>query len=196
MSSNTRWSFAAAGLLLVAACTAQAPPPPPAAATQPPAMSQVERGRYLVSIAACDDCHTPAKMGPNGPEPDMSRRLSGHPENLKVDKPAKIGDPWMFAGTNTFTAWSGPWGISYTANITSDKNTGIGMDVWTEELFIKAIREGKHIGTSRPILPPMPWQVYRNMTDDDLKAVFAFLRTVPAVNNHVPEPIINEPPKK
>jgi hypothetical protein len=195
MTSTARWSFAAAGLLLVAACTSQAPPPPPAAA-QPPAMSQVERGRYLVSIAACDDCHTPAKMGPNGPEPDMSRRLSGHPENMKVDKPAKLDGTWMFAGTNTFTAWSGPWGISYTANITSDKNTGIGMDVWTEELFIKAIREGKHIGTSRPILPPMPWQVYRNMTDDDLKAVFAFLRTVPAVNNHVPEPIINEPPKK
>ena len=73
---------------------------------------------------------------------------------------------------------------------------GIGQDLWTAELFIKAIREGKHFGTSRPILPPMPWPVYRNMTDDDLKAVFAYLRTVPAVNNHVPEPIINEPPKK
>ena len=102
----------------------------------------------------------------------------------------------MFAGTGSFTAWAGPWGISYTANITSDKNTGIGQDLWTEELFIKAIREGKHFGTSRPILPPMPWPVYRNMTDDDLKAVFAYLRTVPAVNNHVPEPIISEPAKK
>jgi mono/diheme cytochrome c family protein len=194
MSQIARCTFAAAGLLLLAACTQQAPPPP--AASQPPPVSPVERGRYLVSIAACDDCHTPAKMGPIGPEPDMSRRLSGHPENQKVDKPPKLGDPWMFAGTWSFTAFAGPWGISYTANLTSDKNTGIGQDVWTEELFIKAIREGKHIGTSRPILPPMPWPVYRNMTDDDLKAVFAYLRTVPAVNNHVPEPIINEPPKK
>ena len=159
-------------------------------------MSQVERGRYLVSIAACDDCHTPNKMGPNGPEPDMSRRLSGHPETMKVDKAPKLEGPWMFAGTGSFTAWAGPWGISYTANITSDKNTGIGQDLWTEELFIKAIREGKHMGTSRPILPPMPWPVYRNMTDDDLKAIFAYLRTVPAINNHVPEPIVNEPPKK
>jgi hypothetical protein len=196
MTPIVRYSFAAAGVLLIAACTAQAPAPPPQAAAQPPAMSQVERGRYLVSIAACDDCHTPNKMGPNGPEPDMSRRLSGHPENMKVDKPPKLEGPWMFAGTGSFTAWAGPWGISYTANITSDKNTGIGQDLWTEELFIKAIREGRHFGTSRPILPPMPWPVYRNMTDDDLKAVFAYLRTVPAVNNHVPEPIINEPAKK
>jgi hypothetical protein len=135
-------------------------------------------------------------MGPNGPEPDMARRLSGHPETMKVDKPAKLTEPWMAATSNSFTAWSGPWGISYTANLTSDKNTGIGQDLWTEETFIRAIREGKHMGTSRPILPPMPWPVYRNMTDDDLKAVFAYLRTVPAINNHVPEPIINEPPKK
>jgi hypothetical protein len=124
----------------------------------------------------------------------MSRRLSGHPESLKADTAPKLPDPWMAAASTTFTAWSGPWGISYSANLTSDPNTGIGQNLWTEELFIRAIREGKHMGTSRPILPPMPWPVIRNLNDEDLKAIFAFLRTVPPISNHVPEPIIAPPP--
>lgn len=196
MPSIGRLLLAAAGVLLVVSCTSQSPPPPQPAASEPPAMSPVQRGEYLVKTAGCDDCHTPFKMGPTGPEPDMSRRLSGHPETLKVNMPPKLTPPWTAAANETFTAWAGPWGISYTANLTSDKNTGIGQDLWTEELFIRAIREGKHMGTSRPILPPMPWPYYRNMTDEDLKAIFAYLRTVPPINNHVPEPIIAEPPKK
>ncbi len=93
----------------------------------------------------------------------------------------------------TFTAWAGPWGISYTANLTPDQNTGLG--IWTEDMFIKAIREGKHMGTSRPILPPMPWPAFRNYSDDDLKAIFAYLKSIPPIANHVPDPIIAEPPK-
>jgi mono/diheme cytochrome c family protein len=154
-------------------------------------MSQVDRGKYLVNTAGCHDCHTPTKMGPNGPEPDMSRMLSGHPENVKVDKPAKLDGPWMAAASSTFTAWSGPWGMSYTANLTPDPS---GLAVWTEDMFMRAIREGKHMGTSRPILPPMPWPVYRNFTDEDLKAIFAYLRTIPPVSNHVPDPVIAPPP--
>ena len=99
-------------------------------------------------------------MGPNGPEPDMTRMLSGHPEKAEVGKPPKLEGAWMAAVSNDFTAWSGPWGISYTANLTPDQNTGLG--IWTEDMFIKAIREGKHMGTSRPILPPMPWPAIRN----------------------------------
>ncbi len=182
-------SSVAFGILVIAGC-AQAPaavPPPPTAA---PAVSPVERGKYLVNTSACHDCHTPAKMGPNGPEPDMERMLSGHPENVKVEAP-KLPAGWLAAANNTFTAWSGPWGISYTANLTPDPS---GLAAWTEDLFIKAIREGKHMGTSRPILPPMPWPVYRNFTDDDLKAIFAYLKSIPPVSNHVPDPIIAEPP--
>jgi hypothetical protein len=54
-----------------------------------------------------------------------------------------------------------------------------------------AIRNGKHMGeaSSRDILPPMPWPVYRNLTDDDLKAVYAYLRTVPPIVNRVPDPV-------
>ena len=181
-------SSVAFGILVIAGC-AQAPaavPPPPTA----PAVSPVERGKYLVNTSACHDCHTPAKMGPNGPEPDMERMLSGHPENVKVEAP-KLPAGWLAAANNTFTAWSGPWGISYTANLTPDPS---GLAAWTEDLFIKAIREGKHMGTSRPILPPMPWPVYRNFTDDDLKAIFAYLKSIPPVSNHVPDPIIAEPP--
>lgn len=170
--------------LIGAACTRPGLAPAPATAATTP----VQRGEYLVKIGGCDDCHTPLKMGPNGPEPDMARRLSGHPEGLKVGTPPAI-DPasgWMMIGAVTATAYAGPWGISYAMNLTPDQNTGFG--IWTEEMFVKAMREGKHMGTSRPILPPMPWMAYRHMTDDDLKAVFAYLKTLPAIANRVPEP--------
>ena len=83
------------------------------------------------------------------------------------------------------TAWSGPWGISDAANLTPDPNTGTG--IWTEDMFLRAIRTGKHWGQSRPIMPPMPWEVYRNMTDEDLKAIWAYLRTIPPIENRVPD---------
>jgi mono/diheme cytochrome c family protein len=178
-------------LAATAACTQAPPPPPPAPAA--PVQSPVERGKYIVDAGGCHDCHTPLMMGPNGPEPDMSRALSGHPESLKVTTPPKLEAPWMAAGSMTMTAWAGPWGISYTANLTPDQNTGLG--IWTEDMFINALRTGKHMGTSRPILPPMPWQVIKNYTDDDLKAIFAYLRSIPPVSNHVPDPIIAEPKK-
>ena len=73
------------------------------------------------------------------------------------------------------------------ANLTPDQNSGLG--IWTEEMFIKALRTGRHMGASREILPPMPWSNYSKMTDDDLKAVYAYLRSIPAVHNRVPEPI-------
>ena len=196
--SLTRGLFAGSAVLLIAACTSQPspPPPPPAPTAQQVQATRVERGQYLVNAMGCDDCHTPFKMGPKGPEPDMTRRLSGHPEDVKVDKRPTLPEPWMFAGNTTGTAWAGPWGISYSANLTGDKNTGIGQDLWTEDLFVKAIRDGKHMGTDRPILPPMPWPVFRNLNDEDLKSIFAFLRTVTPINNHVPDPVLADAPGK
>jgi hypothetical protein len=95
--------------------------------------------------------------------------------------------------TNTeLTAWSGPWGISYATNLTPDVNTGIG--IWTEEMFVKMIRTGKHMGQSRPVLPPMPIQIYKNLSDADLKAVFAYLRSLPPITNQVPDAVIAPPP--
>jgi mono/diheme cytochrome c family protein len=156
--------------------------------------SQVERGKYLVTVAGCNDCHTPLKMGPKGPEPDMSRMLSGHPAGFKVPPPVAPvpAGPWMAAVTTTMTAWAGPWGVSYTANLTPDEETGTGA--WDVNMFIKALRTGRHLGAGRPILPPMPWQSYSQMTDRDLEAIFAYLRTIPPIKNQVPDPIINEAP--
>jgi hypothetical protein len=150
----------------------------------------VERGRYLVSAMGCNDCHTPFKMGPNGPEPDMSRALTGHPEEIgKLGVFVFAPGPWGMAASKTNTAFSGPWGNSYAANLTPDQNTGLG--IWTEDMFLRAIRTGRHMGVSRPINPPMPWAMFRNLTDDDLKSIFAYLRSLKPVTNHVPD---YEPP--
>jgi hypothetical protein len=93
--------------------------------------------------------------------------------------------PWLWAGAATNTACAGPWGISYAANLTPDRNTGLG--IWTEEMFVKALRTGRHMGVSREILPPMPWPAFRNATDEDLKAIYAYLGSLTPVLNHVPE---------
>jgi cytochrome c553 len=148
---------------------------------------RVERGRYLVSIGGCADCHTPRRMGPNGPEPDLTRWLSGHPEDAQLPPPPVLPPgPW-FAITAGLTAWAGPWGVTYAANLTPDENTGLG--IWTEGMFVQAMRTGKHMGSGRDILPPMPWQALAGLTDDDLKAIYAYLRSLPAISNHVPDPL-------
>lgn len=156
-----------------------------AAAAPAAAMTPVERGKYLVSTSACNDCHTPWIMGPTGPAPDMSRMLSGHPHDMPMPPPPAPSGPWQWAGAVTNTAYAGPWGISYAANLTPDEATGTGT--WTEDMFMASIRTGKHWGRGRNIMPPMPWTAYKNMSDDDLKAIFAYLRTIPAINNAVPE---------
>jgi mono/diheme cytochrome c family protein len=159
----------------------------PANATGPNA-SQVARGKYLVTVAGCNDCHTPLKMGPSGPEPDVSRMLSGHPESLAVDAPAPAQDqPWAMSAAHTNTAWSGAWGVSFTANLTPDPETGTGK--WTVRNFKDTIRSGRHLGRGRALLPPMPIPMYRHMTDADLEAIFAYLQSVPAIHNKVPEPL-------
>jgi len=160
----------------------------PVAALAQSDMTQVQRGEYLVTIGACNDCHTPLTMGPGGPEPDMTRMLSGHPQDIPITAPATLPEPWTGATTGTLTAWSGPWGVSFTANLTPDPETGVLRD-FTEEQFIQTMRTGRHLGQGRPILPPMPWPYIGKMTDDDLKAVFAYLRQIPPVKNKVPDPI-------
>jgi len=172
----------AAAILAAVATGALAELPGPASSNP-----TVTRGRYLVGTSGCMDCHTPMKAGPNGPEWDMSRLFSGHPEGLAMPPVPKLPEgPWLMIASATNTAWAGPWGVSFTANLTPDMETGLGR--WSERDFMTAIRTGKHEGRGRDILPPMPIPVYNNFTDDDLKAIFAFLRTVPPVRNRVPEP--------
>jgi hypothetical protein len=128
------------------------------------------RGRYLMSTSACMDCHTPWKLGDKGPEPDITRLYSGHPEAMKMPPaPVLPEGPWIMTAAATNTAWAGPWGVSFTANLTPDLETGLGR--WTEADFIRTIRTGRHMGRGREVLPPMPIAVYNNFTDRDLKAI-------------------------
>lgn len=157
-----------------------------AAAADSPGSAVVKRGEYLTTIGGCHDCHTPLKMGPRGPEPDMSRMLSGHPAALKMPAAPDLGKgPWVWVGSDTNTAFAGPWGVTFSANLTSDKLTGMGG--WKAEDFIKTMRTGKHLGAGRDILPPMPWQNVARMTDSDLRAMFSYLQSVPAISNAVPQ---------
>ena len=146
----------------------------------------VSRGKYLTTIGGCNDCHSPKIMTAQGPTVDTTKVLSGHPANSTL--PPIVKSDW-FQMAPDLTAFLGPWGISYTANLTSDSATGIGA--WPEETFIRTIRTGKHLGNpnGRDILPPMPWQEVAKMTDEDLKAVYAFLQSLPPINNKVPEPV-------
>jgi mono/diheme cytochrome c family protein len=150
--------------------------------------SDVHRGEYLVKGGGCNDCHTPMKLGPTGPEPDTTVMLAGHPEALVMPPaPALPAGPWLGVFSATNTAWAGPWGVCFTANITPDPDTGIGT--WTEQTFLAAIRTGRHMGKGRPILPPMPYQAMSQLTDADLKAIFAYLHSVPSIRNAVPGPV-------
>jgi mono/diheme cytochrome c family protein len=157
------------------------------ACSRGPAPGAVERGKYLVTAMGCGDCHTPLKMGEHGPEPDTSRLLSGHPKDLQLEFPSRLSESWPVASSATNTAWAGPWGVSYTSNLTSDPETGIGS--WSEQTFIQALRTGRHTGAGRALLPPMPWQAVGQLTDEDLAAIFAYLKTVPPVHNSVPSPL-------
>jgi len=148
--------------------------------------ARIARGKYLTGFGGCNDCHTPLKMTDKGPVPDFSKMLSGHPHDTQLPAPDLKPGPW-FAATAGMTAWAGPWGITYAANLTPDRNTGLG--IWTEDMFIKAMRTGRHMGIGREILPPMPWQSVAQLNDEDLKAVYAYLRSVPAIGNRVPDPM-------
>lgn len=150
--------------------------------------SLVSRGRYLVTIMGCNDCHSSKIMTPHGPVIDSAHMLGGHLASIAIPKvPMEAAKDWALFSP-TLTAMVGPWGISYAANISSSE-AGIGN--WSEAQFFKAIREGKHKGmdNTRPLLPPMPWEMYRHASDDDLKAIFAYLKSTPPVDNVVPAPV-------
>ncbi len=156
------------------------------------AAQKVERGRYLVEVTGCNDCHTPMTMGPQGPQPDMTRMLSGHPAEMPIPPAPAAAGPWIWGGLATNTAFWGPWGVSVAPNLTPDEATGLGG--WTEEMFLGALKHGKFYGTGRPLLPPMPWPWYSKLTDDDAKAIFAYLRTIPAVSNQAPPSVVAPAP--
>ena len=152
------------------------------------AVDPVKRGEYLVSTIGCTDCHTPKVMTPNGPQPDMTRLLSGYSQEEKLPPyDAETGKAYILFN-HSLTAAIGPWGTSFSANLTPDE-TGIGD--WTDEQFIRALKEGQWKGLvgSRKLLPPMPWEQYAKIPDEDVLAIFAYLKTLKPVKNDVPQPL-------
>jgi len=150
--------------------------------------TQVKWGEHLVTIAGCNDCHTPKKMTPMGPVDDSTLMLSGHPEKLpapEVDRKAMESKGLVV--TSDFTAWIGPWGITYSANLTPDDS---GTGKWTEDQFVYALRNSisKGLSGGRPLMPPMNMMPVKHMTDDELKAIFAYLKTVKPVKNNSVQP--------
>jgi len=150
--------------------------------------SLLKRGEYLIHVGGCDHCHTPKKMGPNGPEPDMDNRFAGYPADRpfgKIDSNLIKNGKIVFSGD--LLAAAGPWGVSFGANISGD-DTGLGT--WTLDQFKKAFQEGKWKGMdgSRTLLPPMPWQDFKAMTNDDVAAIFAFLKASKPIKNIEPAP--------
>lgn len=155
------------------------------------AVDPIKRGEHLVNAIGCHDCHTPKKFTEKGMELDFDRLLSGHPADEILPPYDETTAKSYLLFNMGLTAATGPWGTSFGANLTPDA-TGIGS--WSEAQFLTAIKKGLYKGLegSRPLLPPMPWQSYKNLPDDDLKAIFAYLKTIKPIENLVPS---NIPPK-
>lgn len=121
---------------------------------------QVERGKYLVTIGGCGDCHTPgALLG----KPDESRLLGGSDVGFAV--------PGL--------------GVFVGRNLTPDKQTGLGE--WTSEQIIAAITTGRR-PDGRTLAPVMPWPALSHLTRADAEAIAAYLKSIPPVKNAVPGP--------
>ncbi len=131
-----------------------------AATTKPGHADRVARGKYLVNMIGCNDCHTPGTFYGS---PDLSRFLAG----------SEMG-------------WAGPWGTVYAANLTSDSETGLGK--WSEVEIAKALRTGNR-PDGRQLAPIMPWMNFANMTTTDAMSVAAYLKSLPAVKHAVPAPV-------
>jgi mono/diheme cytochrome c family protein len=180
MSRSPLATIRAGAVVILAAVPLAAQPPsstpyPPA---KPPAAAPAgtaARGAQLVMLGGCHDCHTPKLE--NGAI-DYSRPLMGHPENAPLA-------PEVTGGVSTnmlLTSWRGPWGVTLARNLTPDKETGIGS--WTYEDFRKTIRTGVN-PKGEALLPPMPIPTLQNTPESDLKAIYAYLRTLKPVRNHV-----------
>jgi mono/diheme cytochrome c family protein len=152
----------------------------------------IQKGEYLVTISGCNDCHSPKQVGSQGPAIIQELMLSGYPASRPLPKieAGIIKEGWILLNED-LTAAVGAWGISFAANLTSDQS-GIGN--WTEENFKRALKEGKFKGLegTRSLLPPMPWTNFKTISDEDVKAMFAYLMNTKPVKNAVPAAIAPE----
>jgi mono/diheme cytochrome c family protein len=144
-------------LMSLPACSSPADATPGEAAPKPAtyvaAASAIEAGRYLVKIGGCNDCHTPGYVISNGAAPAEADWLTGE----------SVG-------------FSGPWGVSYPANLR------LSFQNMDEEQFL----DMAHAGKGRP---PMPWPSLKAMSDDDLKAIYAYIRSLGPKGDVAPAPL-------
>lgn len=187
---NLAFASLAAALLCLAAFSQCTESQVNAQTTNAPSEADIiKRGEYLVGVLGCHDCHSPKRLGPNGPEIIPELHLSGYPADRPLGKtmPEALQNGWLlFAADGTATY--GPWGVSFSANLTSDES---GIGTWSFEQFKKALTEGKYKGLDggRMLLPPMPWPNYIKMDPADMEAVFKYLKSTKPVKNVVPAPI-------
>ncbi|MHA8061089.1 c-type cytochrome [Aquirufa beregesia] len=184
------WAMLGFGLALtLASCSSQENKAEKPAISVNSEKEIIQRGEYLVTTMGCNDCHSPKKMGPKGPEIIPELLLSGYPSDrpiVKFDSPLiKQGFAQLYPD---LTAAAGPWGVSFAANLTPDES-GIGN--WTEDQFKKALKQGKFKGLDqeRMLLPPMPWFNFVHLKDEDAHAMFQYLKSLKPVKNVVPSPI-------
>jgi mono/diheme cytochrome c family protein len=122
--------------------------------------AQIARGKYLVSIAGCNDCHTPGYFFG---KPDRSRFLAGSEVGFEIPQ----------------------LGVFHGPNLTPDTETGLGN--WTQEQIVNALQIGRR-PDGRELAPIMPWRAFANLTKEDALAIAAYLQSVPAIKNKVPGP--------
>ena len=194
LAKCSRAAIGALGVLSVwgAAAAQQVREEKAATAVSQETSKAVRRGERLATFGGCHDCHSPKIMTPQGPQPDKARLLSGYPASSPLPQVPKgvVGpNAWGALTTNDLTAWAGPWGVSFAANLTPDVT---GLAGWSEQQFIQTMRTGKHLGVGRPLLPPMPWFDVAALADPELRSLFAYLQSVKPISNQVPQPI---PPK-
>lgn len=142
----------------------------------------VLRGKKLVEVVGCHDCHTPKVFSGEETSLDNERLLSGHPpeSNPPNIDPQKISEENWLVTNNHFTAFASNWGISFAPNLTPDNETGIGT--WTEDMFVANMTSGKH-------RPPMPVFTITGLEEEDLKIIFNYLKTITPIKNEVPKHI-------
>ncbi|APG61038.1 c-type cytochrome [Christiangramia salexigens] len=185
--------LATLSLLITTSCNDKNYDKVPAEEVKMTKADSIKRGKYLVQTIGCHDCHSPKKMTERGPQEIPELALSGHPSNdtLPPFSMESVKNGYMLM-SGDLTASIGPWGVSFAANLTSDE-TGLGN--WTMAQWKTAMKEGKFKGqkNGRMILPPMPWENFGKLTEEDLESMFKYLKSTKPVKNAVPAPI---PPNK
>ena len=149
---------------------------------------QINEGEILVLEGRCNYCHTP-EVGPG--DINFGKVLYGHPSHEKIPELPKVpvgSQQWFeFVSELDSTVWIAGDKIVFSANITPDKETGIGN--WSDKDFINTIRTGIHPGWKKKLDKPMPWLDYAKLSNKQLTSIYSYLMSQQPVINKVPGPV-------